>query len=979
MLAACGGRPDHFYHLLRDRRIIESTFEQMIGEVRLRDPAQLPPWGYLFLDIMKRFEREDDPEQVFSLGTRWGTHMPWAYQRAFDPLISHAHVRVEKRLRHLGLNVEPSASRGMVGALAGHLAASSMSLLSSPGGTVASEAEGSIFDRYMQGSRTRLEGWAEVLLRYPGFARVLSLIYTHWWESLDECLARFARDQDLLAQTFCGRATLPPLIGFTAHLGDTHTRGRSTIVLQFADGNQLIYRPRPLAIAAHFAELIATINHNELPLSLSVHRMLAAKSYTWEEYVEPAPCRSRQDLERFYVRTGMWLCLLQALGASGIDHNHIVACVDYPMLLDLETLVSPSTRPSATSTELDHMLLDQMNGSPLGVGILPRQLASEPGQRAKARGLLAQAQPYGDSAHRGEPQAGEGCLPILHGSIPHPIEYSRELLFGYRGMHDFLRRTVRGASTLHHTLAKLRNAPIRYAHRDAHAYVRLLKQSLTPDALKDGIEREIALEQLWSTQRKSGHPAALVQSEIDALRNTDIPLFMWLPRERQLIGDNGAVITDAPVIEEPARQRWKSVAERPLEDQLDTIRSALFTIHDRPIPAAPGSSLPPWPRRTRHRLDEDQWLTLAVDIGYAIVRQAVGGLKGELAWVGLTYSPWSDTWRFGRLGPDLLSGTCGLAIFFDDLARCTSDPVFARAATQLRQDCIRHIEEAITRLQTIHTGRKGPSHAHLYCGSHYGIGASVYTLLRAIRSGQEEAALPMLHRLAELLPSAISNLRTPWDVVSGRAGLALALSAGGAEPQYNSLLDTAIRILASTDHATDTPEVLYPPKAGRLTSLPYLTAGLHLTHARFHKRVSAPARNAHARPDLPLLPTHRTGDLLVGIELSALDATLLQHVEEEVDQFLAVSPCALDSSQLLDRLEVALGAYQHFRQPSHHASAVQIIDDWAARKQITGSWFPDFLAADRHNLSSTWGLPAIGHALLRLHDPDRIAPIRTVG
>jgi hypothetical protein len=84
------------------------------------------------------------------------------------------------------------------------------------------------------------------------------------------------------------------------------------------------------------------------------------------------------------------------------------------------------------------------------------------------------------------------------------------------------------------------------------------------------------------------------------------------------------------------------------------------------------------------------------------------------------------------------------------------------------------------------------------------------------------------------------------------------------------------------------------------------------------------------------------------------------------------------ATQLLEVIEVALAltapdVTEQARSRAQAAAAVLV-----SRHQATGRWFPESLAADRHNLSILTGLAAVAHAFLRCADPMTITSVRSV-
>jgi lantibiotic modifying enzyme len=55
------------------------------------------------------------------------------------------------------------------------------------------------------------------------------------------------------------------------------------------------------------------------------------------EVVEYLPCQNQEEIKRYYQRAGQLLCLLYVLGANDCHNENLIACGEYPVLVDLET------------------------------------------------------------------------------------------------------------------------------------------------------------------------------------------------------------------------------------------------------------------------------------------------------------------------------------------------------------------------------------------------------------------------------------------------------------------------------------------------------------------------------------------------------------------------------------------------------------------------------------------------------------------
>ena len=53
-----------------------------------------------------------------------------------------------------------------------------------------------------------------------------------------------------------------PLVEVQGGAGDTHRNGRSVMILTFSNGARIVYKPRSLAVEAHFQQLLGWLNEH---------------------------------------------------------------------------------------------------------------------------------------------------------------------------------------------------------------------------------------------------------------------------------------------------------------------------------------------------------------------------------------------------------------------------------------------------------------------------------------------------------------------------------------------------------------------------------------------------------------------------------------------------------------------------------------------------------------------------------------------
>ena len=157
-----------------------------------------------------------------------------------------------------------------------------------------------------------MELWQE----YPVLARQAAN-YIHQWSTASlELLERLFVDWDTLRQAFSPTGSPGVLVRLTGESGDRHRDGRTVRVLEFSSGLRIVYKPKCMALAAHFQDFLQWINERSSRLTFRTVKVLDCGSHGWMEFVDFFPCRSAQEVERFFERQGGYLAVLYALDAA---------------------------------------------------------------------------------------------------------------------------------------------------------------------------------------------------------------------------------------------------------------------------------------------------------------------------------------------------------------------------------------------------------------------------------------------------------------------------------------------------------------------------------------------------------------------------------------------------------------------------------------------------------------------------------------
>lgn len=272
------------------------------------------------------------------------------------------------------------------------------------------------------------------------------------------------------------------------------------MLLRFADGARLVYKPRPLAAHRHFDTLVQWFNSLEGTPGLRAPRVLDRGAYGWAEFIEDAPCRSAAGTALFYRRLGALLALLHVLDGTDLHHENLVACGAHPVLVDVETLFHPPLTQVPPADPAARALY----GSVHRVGLLPQLLVGDTtaldmsavgGGRAASSPLetASWAAAGTDTMHLVRTTGRFGASanrPTLDGSPADPFRFTDALCDGFRAAYTAVRESRAELLGPGGLLRLFADDETRFVPRPTWTYATLLHESTHPDLMRDAAERQ---------------------------------------------------------------------------------------------------------------------------------------------------------------------------------------------------------------------------------------------------------------------------------------------------------------------------------------------------------------------------------------------------------------------------------------------------------------------------------------------------------
>jgi type 2 lantibiotic biosynthesis protein LanM len=532
---------------------------------------------------------------------------------------------------------------------------------------------------------------AEFLAAYPVLARVLGEACRQAVEGHLELLVRLAEDRELLVTELLAGADPGALVSVEPG-GDPHRGGRSTATLTFANGRQLVYKPRPLELHQHFNELIDWLN-GKTGLGFRTVQVVCRPGYGWLGFVEHKPCHDLAEVRRFYHRQGALLALLYVLDGTDMHYENLIADGDQPVLVDVETLFHPSQHGSGVlGQDPAHTAL---RSSVYRTALLPLLFTGEHGV-ADISGLggdVGAVSPISkvdwadaglDTMHlvrRPAVTPGGRNRPRLDGVDMEPRDYEIALLTGFRAAYEAIawhRHELLGPDGL---LARCATDEIRYVARPTQTYVTLLDEATHPDALRDADGRSKLLDLLWDADPSLRR---LVPYELADLWAGDVPLFTARPDSRDVWAADGSRVPQFLASKGLAEVEAKIAAMGEIDQHRQQwLISACLATRPEPVVHASTASRP---ALGAAEADPERLLAAATDIADEIMAQVLGSNGGEANWLSLELID-DHHWAVMPMGAGLSNGFTGTALFLAQVGALTG----AQKYSDLARDAIRPI------------------------------------------------------------------------------------------------------------------------------------------------------------------------------------------------------------------------------------------------------------------------------------------------
>lgn len=389
--------------------------------------------------------------------------------------------------------------------------------------------------------------------KYIVLTRLLSTTTLFFTNNTQKMLSRIYEDQRAITETFKIREFI--ITNIKLGEGDTHQQGNTVSIITFTDNNKIVYKPKRLQINLAFNHLIDWLNTNS-NLDLRTVKSVIYNDYTYEEYITYKPCNSLKEVTNYYQRFGQLMAVIQLLNGTDIHMENMISYGEYPVIIDLETLIQQPMPLEKQSSHLIKEMTDTIFHHVTRTLFLPTNgvkiedplkidLSALNGRKKKFDFKVLQPVNKGTDQLKYDYQnfelEGANNLPFIEDEnlIIDYKEYREHIIQGFREVCEIFLQNKEDIIKEGSILYQFKGVYTRCLFRDTSQYANILMHMQHPEMLMDMLDREKAIENMWAFPYTDKH---LNQAEVIDMMRNDIPIFFSKTDQTSIItSDNNEI------------------------------------------------------------------------------------------------------------------------------------------------------------------------------------------------------------------------------------------------------------------------------------------------------------------------------------------------------------------------------------------------------------------------------------------------------
>lgn len=609
---------------------------------------------------------------------------------------------------------------------------------------------------------------------YPVLERRINEIIQNTIDIYKEVIERIDTDANEIMREFNIVESAFIVEHLSTDISDSHKNGRRVFCVEFVSGEKILYKPRCLQNEIKLQE-ITNYFYKICNLGSYEYCILDKGKYGWCEIVTQKDCESTEELSRYYQRIGVILFINYLLEGGDIHFENLIACNEYPVIIDAETFIGNIEGDNGKSaTEKVSNLLRK---SVLYSGILPfyswnnagdaginmSAISGEEGQKfpikipfiinpKSVNMRVVYDYPVSKRNHN---------LAMLKGKFIQPSEFADKIIQGFKSAYL---GAMEHTETLLKIIQQYSELEVRYLIRNTQQYVIVLSSSYHPELLMDGGARNLFFYSLINGNLQNENSKLLIEHEIEDLLSGDIPYFYFRGNKKSIYTWDGREVKNffSKTALQQIEENIQYLSYKNLEQQIQYIKIT-FNMENAGTRKIKNERLKPALSNNIFKTAEELAKELLCKIGTNAIYSEDGT---DVNWIGVKlFGIKENQWMIQALPNTLYDGTVGINLVFHLYERIYQDKKYHEICDVLDNRILRYID-------TISDGKK--SIAEFNTGVFCGEGSILYALNILYEIYDDSKYKLYFDKWLSCMETIISE-DCLFDLISGNSGIVLVL------------------------------------------------------------------------------------------------------------------------------------------------------------------------------------------------------------
>lgn len=615
--------------------------------------------------------------------------------------------------------------------------------------------------------------YEEIFAEYPVLYRCILNKCEQMEDYYTEIVKHFSEDKEKIEKKLLGGRGISRITGIKGGFADSHNSGKQVLQIRIDNTVEILYKPHSMENEKVFYDLLEWFGE-KVGVTQYTYPFISKKSYSWSVRVDYLTCETEQQLKKYYSRLGVQLFLAYFLGTKDLHYENIIASGEYPVLIDLEVLVSilGARERKTVTNEIYH----QLSQSVLYTGLLPFYYWNQDGKGINSSaisGIGGQKYPFKVPVIINQKTSDmkiEYQYPItknvqnlatLNDRFCEPYLYKKEIMEGFGNAY---RQALSQKAELHSQLKRIENIQNRVLVADTQRYGMMLSSSYHPSLLRDGADREVFLYSMLTGRKEQD--IQIVKSEIKSMLDGDIPYFYCNLNEKHL-SCGQKLISKNYFPRDGITEiygKWNALDEIDLEKQKEYINLSLELMPNKEdgyknkvyavssnnsLESVGGDAIP------RYTLEE----LISRLLKYAIWNPE----KNEVSWFTVQLASFGQTtWEIKPMNHYLYDGLAGMLLIFHKLNLVRESQEINKIYRTLKEMLFGYTDAGYLSLEKLDSKNTG---------AYEGESSIAYVYLLLYQQSRDEEYLEYAKKHLEIVEKLIDG-DIHYDLLSGNAGAA---------------------------------------------------------------------------------------------------------------------------------------------------------------------------------------------------------------